>query len=153
MSGIAGTVWNTDVSSFTSPSAGYDVHNGAGTAISASDVWNYTLLSSGVTADSTLGNADDQATGANTNTNSPTLEANIWSYATRTITGGIVTSVGDKTGYSLSSTQSFNLTGNITGSLSGSVGSVTGSVGSVVNPVLVANGVVTVSGLAITSVK
>jgi hypothetical protein len=144
MSGIAGTVWNTDVSSFTSPSAGYDVHNGAGTAISAFDVWNYTLLSSGVSADSTLGNADDQATGANTNTNSPTLEANIWSYATRTITGGSVTSVvngvtvstnNDKTGYSLSGTQSFNLTGNITGSVSGSVGSVIGSVGSVVNPV------------------
>jgi len=135
MTGIASTVWNTDVSSFTSPSAGYDVHNGAGTAISAFDVWNYTLLSSGVSADSTLGNADDQATGANTNTNSPTLEANIWSYATRNITGGIVTSVGDKTGYSLSGTQSFNLTGNITGSVSGSVGSVIGSVGSVVNPV------------------
>jgi len=146
MSGIAGTVWITDVSSFTSPSAGYDVHNGAGTAISASDVWNYTLTSSGVSADSTLGNADDQATNAATNTNSPTLESNIWSYATRTITGGIVTSVGDKTGYSLSSTQSFNLTGNITGSVSGSVGSVTGSVGSVVNPVLVATA--SMSGIA-----
>ena len=146
MSGIAGTVWNTDVSSFTSPSAGYDVHNGAGTAISASDVWNYTLTSSGQSADATLGNADDQATNAATNTNSPTLESNIWSYATRTITGGIVTSVGDKTGYSLSGTQSFNLTGDITGSLSGSVGSVTGSVGSVVSPVLVATA--SMSGIA-----
>jgi hypothetical protein len=166
MSGIANTVWNTDVSSFTSPSAGFDVHNGAGTAISAFDVWNYTLTSSGQSADTTLGNADDQATGANTNTNSPTLEANIWGYATRTltsssaptaadiwsyaggrtITGGIVTSVGDKTGYSLSSTQSFNLTGNITGSVSGSVGSVTGSVGSVVSPVLVATA--SMSGIA-----
>ena len=37
----------------------------------------------------------------------------------------------DKTGYALSSTQTFNLTGNITGSLSGSVGSVTNSVGSI----------------------
>jgi hypothetical protein len=146
MSGIAGTVWNTDVSSFTSPSAGYDVHNGAGTAISASDVWNYTLTSSGQSADATLGNADDQATNAATNTNSPTLEANIWSYATRTITGGIVTSVGDKTGYSLSGTQAFNLTGSITGSVSGSVGSVTGSVGSVVNAVTVATA--SMSGIA-----
>ncbi len=37
----------------------------------------------------------------------------------------------DKTGYSLSSPQTFNLTGSITGNLSGSVGSVTGTVGSV----------------------
>ena len=50
-----------------------------------------------------------------------------------TISSGKVT-VGtndDKTGYSLSSSQSFNLTGNITGNLSGSVGSVSGAVGSV----------------------
>lgn len=37
----------------------------------------------------------------------------------------------DKTGYALSGTQTFNVTGNITGNLSGSVGSVTGAVGSV----------------------
>jgi hypothetical protein len=37
----------------------------------------------------------------------------------------------DKTNYSLSGTQTFNVTGNITGNLSGSVGSVTGSVGSI----------------------
>jgi len=167
MSGIANTVWSTDISGYTSPSAGFDLSNASsGAGITAGDVWNYTLLSSGQSADTTLGNADDQATGANTNTNSPTLEANIWSYATRTltsssaptaadiwsyaggrtITGGIVTTVGDKTGYSLSSTQSFNLTGNITGSLSGSVGSVTGSVGSVVGPVLVATA--SMSGIA-----
>lgn len=34
----------------------------------------------------------------------------------------------DKTGYALSSSQSFNLTGNVTGNLTGSVGSVTGAV-------------------------
>lgn len=34
----------------------------------------------------------------------------------------------DKTGYALSGTQTFNVTGNITGNLSGSVGSVTGNV-------------------------
>ena len=224
MSGIANTVWSTDISGYTSPSAGFDLANassGAGitagdvwnysgsyapgtsgdalntaatdsataaagvtsnapsevwsyvsrtltsaAGATAGDIWNYTLTSSGQSADTTLGNADDQATGANTNTNSPTLEANIWGYATRTltsssaptaadiwsyaggrtITGGIVTSVGDKTGYSLSGTQSFNLTGNITGSLSGSVGSVTGSVGSVVSPVLVATA--SMSGIA-----
>jgi hypothetical protein len=47
---------------------------------------------------------------------------------------GAVT-VADKTGYSLSGTQAFNVTGNITGNLSGSVGSVTGSVGSVTGSV------------------
>lgn len=45
-------------------------------------------------------------------------------------TGGVTVGTNnDKTGYSLSGTQAFNLTGNITGSLSGSVGSVTGNVG------------------------
>ena len=40
--------------------------------------------------------------------------------------------VSDKTGYALSGTQAFNLTGNVTGNLSGSVGSVTGNVGGTV---------------------
>ena len=39
--------------------------------------------------------------------------------------------VSDKTGYGLSASQTFNMTGNITGNLSGSAGSVTGAVGSV----------------------
>ena len=160
---IANSVWSTDISGYSSPSAGYDLSNASsGAGLTAGDVWNYTLLSSGQSADTTLGNADDQATGANTNTNSPTLEANVWSYATRTITGGTadtvtnpvdiktssmtgiagtvwsnatrtitggtITTVSDKTGYSLSGTQSFNLTGNITGNLSGSVGSVNNAV-------------------------
>lgn len=44
--------------------------------------------------------------------------------------GGAVTAgtVSDKTGYSLSSTQTFDLTGNITGNLSGSVGSVASAI-------------------------
>jgi hypothetical protein len=41
-------------------------------------------------------------------------------------TGYTASTVSDKTGYSLASPQTFNLTGNITGNLSGSVGSVTG---------------------------
>lgn len=41
----------------------------------------------------------------------------------------------DKTGYALSATQTFNVTGSITGNLSGSVGSVTGAVGSVTGAV------------------
>lgn len=63
--------------------------------------------------------------------------------ASRMPTGAVL--VGDKTGFSLSSPQSFNLIGNISGTLSNVVnvvnpvtaGSVTGSVGSVVNPVTV----------------
>lgn len=40
-------------------------------------------------------------------------------------TDGVVVAAGSKTGYSLSSSQTFDLTGNITGNLSGSVGSLT----------------------------
>jgi len=46
--------------------------------------------------------------------------ANVWSATTRSLT--------DKVGFSLASTQNFNLIGNITGNLSGSVGSVTNAV-------------------------
>ena len=67
------------------------------------------------------------------------IAGTVWSVASRTITGGTITTVSDKTGYSLSGTQSFNLTGNITGNLSGSVGSVSGSVASVTSPVTVAS--------------
>lgn len=46
-----------------------------------------------------------------------------------TAASGITVSTNsDKTGYSLSGTQTFNVTGNITGNLSGSVGSVTGAI-------------------------
>jgi hypothetical protein len=57
-------------------------------------------------------------------------------FASMSITaGGAVTAgtVSDKTGYSLSGTQTFNNTGTWTGNLSGSVGSVTGNVGGTVN--------------------
>lgn len=50
--------------------------------------------------------------------------------ATTASTCSALTTNNDKTGYSLSGTQTFNVTGNITGNLSGSAGSVTGSVGS-----------------------
>ncbi len=59
----------------------------------------------------------------------PPTASQIWSNETRTLTGGVtVATNNDKTGYSLSNSQTFNLTGNITGNLSGSVGSVTNSV-------------------------
>ena len=284
MTGIAGTVWSTDVSAYTSPSAGYDLTQAAsggagltagdvwsyasrtltsgGSGISAADVWNYTLSSTSATADATLGNIDSNVTTIQGNTSNiagtvwnaavtsyttngtfgknvlradaankvgdvtlyssggvngvdadvhriqndtaaatvlkeiltgigGSITANItgnitgslsgsvgsvsgnvggnvtgsvgsvsgnvggnvvgsvasvtapvsvatasmtgiagtvWSVASRTITGGTITTVSDKTGYSLSGTQSFNLTGNITGNLSGSVGSVTSAV-------------------------
>lgn len=57
-------------------------------------------------------------------------------------TVAILTSNNDKTGYSLSSPQTIDITGNITGNLSGSVGSVTGSVGSVTTPVFVQGGTI-----------
>jgi hypothetical protein len=178
MTGIANTTWSTDVSAYTSPSAGYDVHNGSGTAISAFDVWNFdptamtvpqagailtdiqtdtnaiqtdisnipnNVWVSDVSGYTNPGEAGFELTQAASGAG--ITAGDIWSYATRTITGGIadtvttltngvtVTTNNDKTGYSLSGTQSFNLTGSITGSLSGSVGSVTGSVGSVVSAV------------------
>ncbi len=46
-------------------------------------------------------------------------------------TGLTVNDITTKSGYSLSATQTFNVTGNITGNLTGSVGSVSGAVGSV----------------------
>ncbi len=102
MSGIANTVWSTDVSGYASPSAGYDLSNAtAGGGITAGDVWSY---------------VDRTITGGIADTVS-------------TVTNGVtVTTNNDKSGYSLSGTQSFNLTGNITGNVSGSVGSVTNAV-------------------------
>jgi hypothetical protein len=65
------------------------------------------------------------------------IPATITVVTTASATAGqvVVGANNDKTGYSLSGTQTFNVTGNITGNLSGSVGSVTGSVGSVTAPV------------------
>jgi hypothetical protein len=201
MTGIANTTWSTDVSAYTSPSAGYDLANAsAGGGITAGDVWSYatrtitggiadtvTSVTNGVTVTtnndktgyalsgtqsfnltgnitgnlsgsvgSVSGNVGGNVTGsvgsvvgAVGSVTSPVsvatasmtgIAGTVWSVATRTITGGTITTVSDKTGYSLSGTQSFNLTGNITGSLSGSVGSVTGSVGSVVSAVTLSAG-------------
>ncbi|MFY9401923.1 MAG: hypothetical protein WAQ07_00720 [Candidatus Omnitrophota bacterium] len=59
----------------------------------------------------------------------PPTASQIWSNETRTLTGSVTVGTNnDKTGYSLSNSQTFNLTGNITGNLSGSVGSVTNGV-------------------------
>jgi hypothetical protein len=185
MSGIANTVWSTDVSGYSSPSAGYDLSNAtAGGGITAGDVWSYTL-SNALTAEDTLvsiptdisnvysdtqniygdtqqilsdisglpgqttsdvwnytlGNAVSADTNlVNAASGAGLTAGDVWTYATREITGGIadtvtsvsngviVTTNNDKTGYALSSSQTFDLTGNITGNLSGSVGNVTNPV-------------------------
>ena len=180
MSGIANTVWSTDISGYTSPSAGFDLSNVAGGGITAGDVWSYaTREITGGIADTVttvsgnvLGSVNSVVTDVTISTGTQSSIANsvwsadvsgytspsagfdlsnassgagltagdVWSYATREITGGIadtvtsvsngviVTTNNDKTGYALSSTQTFDLTGNITGNLSGSVGSVTNPV-------------------------
>jgi hypothetical protein len=68
-------------------------------------------------------------------------------------TGLTVNDITTKTGYSLSGTQTFNVTGNITGNLSGTVGSVTGAVGSVTGAVGSVTGAVgsVTAAVAITS--
>jgi hypothetical protein len=134
-------VWNFDPTAMTVPQAGAiltDIQTDTNTIIT--DISNIpnNVWASDVSGYSTPGEAGFELTQAAAGTALTT--GDIWSYATRTITGGIadtVTSVtnpvtvgtnNDKTGYSLSSTQTFNLTGNITGNLSGSVGSVTNPV-------------------------
>jgi uncharacterized protein YjbJ (UPF0337 family) len=77
-------------------------------------------------------------------------------FASLAITGGGAVTAGtvsDKTGYSLSGTQTFNNTGTWTGNLSGSVGSVTGAVGSVTGAVGSVTGNVggTINGLTSTA--
>ena len=68
------------------------------------------------------------------------MDASVGAMASNVITAAAINAAalngkGDwnigKTGYALSASQTFDLTGNITGNLSGSVGSVTGAVGSV----------------------
>ena len=192
MTGIAGTVWSTDISAYTSPSAGYDLANAsAGGGITAGEVasavWtaqvatyatagsNETLgtdtygqkiarsvninrpisintansvvvgsMGNGViTATAIASNAITEAKFATDALTSRVIAADaitsaelapsanseiadaVWAYATRNITGGTITTVNDKTGYSLSGSQTFDVTGNITGNISGSVGSVT----------------------------
>jgi len=167
---IANSVWSTDISGYTSPSAGFDLANASsGAGLTAGDVWDYDL-----SAYNTLGNSagsylffNTDKIFSNLDIPSSAIAASTWSYVTRTltsaatgltagdvwtygsrtitggladtvttltnrsgfaITGGTITTVLDKTGYSLSGTQSFNLTGNITGNVSGSVGSVTAAV-------------------------
>jgi hypothetical protein len=154
MTGIAYSTWSNNSMSYDTNNSPmgllattgnytaytYDVIQGIGATI-----WEYDI-----SAISTAGTAGSQLNLAASSSGSGISAGDVWTYATRTITGGIadtvttltnrsgfaitggtITTVSDKTGYSLSGTQAFNLTGNITGNLSGSVGSVSGAVGSV----------------------
>jgi hypothetical protein len=145
MSGIANTVWSTDISGYTSPSAGFDLANASsGAGITAGDVWDFNITGFGGTNSAAVYVTDTNFIAGNIQTYVSTqTPQDVWTYAGiegRTITGGIadtvttvsngvtVTTNNDKTGYSLSASQTFDLTGNITGDLSGSVGSVTSDV-------------------------
>lgn len=78
------------------------------------------------------GNVENQSTSVNLSGTT----INLVNTATTLTNGVTVTTNNDKTSYSLSASQTFNMTGNITGNLSGSVGSVTGAVGSVTGNVV-----------------
>lgn len=83
-------------------------------------------------------------------------QGTIGSLPTGNATGAVtVVTNNDKTGYALSGTQTFNVTGNITGNLSGSVGSVTGnvtgSVGSVTGSVAGSVGSIASGGITTAS--
>jgi hypothetical protein len=145
MTGIAGTVWSTDVSGYSSPSAGYDLANAsAGGGISAYDVWNFdatgmsspqqgavltdtlanttqiigdiTGVPNNVWAQDISGYASPEQAGFNLyqlgigatgySAGSALTAGDVWTYATRTITGGTITSVTDPVDVSASSRSS-----------------------------------------------
>jgi hypothetical protein len=105
-----------------------------------------TAVSSPATAgilDVNVKNIDNDAASASGTVTFPNATLASTTGAVGSVTGAVgsvtaAVTVGtnnDKTGYGLSSTQAFNLTGSITGNLSGTVGGVTGSVGSVLGNV------------------
>jgi len=83
------------------------------------------LASVGTAATSTAQTGDTYAL-ANGASGFAAIKGETASILDDTGTNGVVVAAASKTGYALSATQTFNLTGDITGSLSGSVGSVTG---------------------------
>ena len=68
-----------------------------GAGITAGDVWNYTLLSSGQSADATLGNVDTNVTTIQGNVSN--IPGDVWSYVTRTLTSGSGITAGDVWSY------------------------------------------------------
>lgn len=134
-----------------------------GTTVNAGSIDSYTSGGSGVSDwTSTERNQIRKRLGIDGTTATPSATPDLvlssqlpTNFNSLAITVGGAVTVGtnsDKTGYSLSSSQSFNLTGNITGNLSGSVGSVTSAI---TLPNIPANWI-TASGInsgAITSAK
>jgi uncharacterized protein YjbJ (UPF0337 family) len=158
MTGIAGTVWSTDISGYTSPSAGFDLANASsGSGLSAYNVWDFVITGFGQTGSAAVALSGAYSESANTYTQLINFTPNdIWTYAGiegRTITGGAVSSVLDpvifsSSQYSAIASSVWNagtrtITGgiadtvsNVTGNVSGSVGSVLGNVsGNVVGSV------------------
>lgn len=131
------------VNNTASATAMLNILTGIGSSITSNITGNRTGNLSG-SVGSVSGNVGGNVVGSVASVTAPVsvatasmtgIAGTVWTNASRTITGGTITTVSDKTGYSLSGTQSFNLTGNITGNLSGSVGSVSGAVGSVTGSV------------------
>ena len=172
---IANSVWSTDISGYTSPSAGYDLSNASsGAGITAGDVWNYTLLSSSQSADTTIGNIDSNVTTIQGNTSN--IAGTVWnalisSYTTNGTYGfnilraDAANKVGDVTlassgginrvdadvhaivNNAAAATVFKNVLIGIGGSITASfVGNLSGSVGSVTNPVAVST--TSMSGIA-----
>lgn len=117
----------TSLPNVASGSAGAIITSGTGTA--------QLSVTAGVASANTTQLAGQTVTAA-AGVTFPTSVASPTNITAGTITTATnLTTNNDKTGYSLSGTQTFNntgtWTGNITGNLSGSVGSVTGAVGSV----------------------
>jgi len=126
---IATQVWSETLpGTYTATQAGFKL-NAAG---SAADPWATTLPGSYTagTAGNIIGNRLDAAISSRMATF--TLPTN-FSLLSISGTGGVTAgTVSDKTGYSLSASQTFNTTGSV-GSVTGSVASVSGSIGGNVN--------------------
>ena len=126
MAGIANTVWSTNISGYTSPSAGYSLYNASsGAGLTAGDVWTYasrTLTSgAGISAYDVwafnfsssvpLNSYGEQiyliknaANAAESNTDN--IGGQVWTYVVgpRTITGGIadtVTTLTNRSGFAI----------------------------------------------------
>lgn len=142
VSAIAAGIWNALRSAHTQAGSFGERVNANVTQISgdttaadnaeaAFDGTGYNVGNGSIVAASVTG-AVGSVTGAVGSITGITFPTNFADLAITVTTGQVTVGTNaDKTGYALSATQTFDLTGDITGNLSGSVGSVTGAVGSV----------------------
>jgi hypothetical protein len=87
MTGIANTTWSTDVSAYTSPSAGYDLTQAAsgGAGISAYDVWNFVLSDTSTAEQDLVGiysfssQIDSKTNDIDAHTQAPYIANSVWS--------------------------------------------------------------------------